>query len=182
MLMTIIAALHHKRICCCLSLLGHMAACTAITLHSQLHVRCLQLWRFSIYRPNQDHLDTRVIVPKTIVASLTWWTSPSKVMTGTPFILPTLQATIPCRLGSPSGPSHSTGNLDATRGQDSYKRAGTEGSPFCMPGISSHHRVLLSSNIASVLYINQQDGARSLTHFSKSIHLQNWCIKHHMML
>lgn len=56
----------------CLSCLGHIVACMYMTLHACLCMHCLQLWLISMYRPHRDHLIAGVMVPQTVLASLSW--------------------------------------------------------------------------------------------------------------
>lgn len=68
--------------CRCLCFLRHMVACNSVTLHAHLHLCCLQLWLLTVFRPHTDHLDAKLLIMQSALASLMWWTDTSKVMKG----------------------------------------------------------------------------------------------------
>lgn len=72
----------------CLQLLGHMAACTFATLHTQIHLHCFQNWPSMVYTPNRCSLNKLLSIPHHVLVSLRRWRNPGKVCSGDPFTHP----------------------------------------------------------------------------------------------
>lgn len=102
----------------CLRLLGHMAACTNIVQHKQLHLRLLQTWLTSVYVPNRHSMDHVVKILDHVLLSLAWWKNPASVLKGVPSVNPPLLVTVisdasDLRVGSPPGQSQRTRSLSS---------------------------------------------------------------------
>lgn len=83
-LVTCITCKPRTSVCCCLSLLGHMAACTYVTPFARLRLRCLQAWFHLTYQLTGDCIDSKVTVLSGFLASLASWSNPTKLMVGNP--------------------------------------------------------------------------------------------------
>lgn len=74
----------------CLSLQGHMAACTYVVQHMRLYLRPLEMWLASVYSLGRHSLDMVLMILPQILISLAWWTIPGHVAEGLPFVAPRL--------------------------------------------------------------------------------------------
>lgn len=77
----------------CLSLLENMATCISITPYAHLYMRCFRLWLCSVYDPEIDHVNKRVLLPPSVLTSFSWLCNLSKVMAGILFNSPTSHTT-----------------------------------------------------------------------------------------
>lgn len=151
-------------------------------LHACLQMRCLQMWLLSIYRPHMDHMEARVIVFQMVLASLTWWIDPSKVMFSTPFTPPAPQATITTDVSFVGWGAHHTaqGVWMPWEARMHINMLELQLVHFIYQAflllIWALHIQLLSDNTA-VVYINKQSGTKSSSLCSEFVHLWNWCIK-----
>lgn len=168
-----------------LSLLEHIAACTAITLYAHLYMRCLQLWLSLEYDPQKEHLNKWVLLPPTVPSSLTWWCNPSKVMAGISFNPPTSHATLTTDASLVGWVAHIQGHT--VQGLCSVREAWMHihflelhevqhACQMLLPFIQSRHIQLLSDNMTAIVYINKQGSARSRTLCREAI--WNWCLRH----
>lgn len=156
---------------------------------AHLHLRCFQMWLLSIYSPSRDCLEARLIVPQCWPPSPGRPTPPrSWSVPPSPFY-PTChhhQRCLLCELGA---------HLDHHAAQGVWMpqevripinmlelRAVLLICQAFLPLLRLCHIQFLSDNIAAVVYIKKQGGTKSLSLCSESIHLWNWCIKHHITL
>nr|XP_025040076.1 uncharacterized protein LOC112545658 [Pelodiscus sinensis] len=72
----------------CLQLLGHMASTTIIVRHSRLHLRCLQHWLSTVYKPMEHSIRKTVVLPVHVKDSLLRWTNHNNMLSGVPFHAP----------------------------------------------------------------------------------------------
>lgn len=148
----------------CLLLLGHMVACTSITSHVCLPVRCLWMWLYVVYETQKAHLTKWVLLPPTVFISLQGYAG----LSHQPPFYPrhSHHGCFPCRLGLPHTKPHTAQGLWSPREAWMYINI-LELWPIqhacqaLFPFVRSQHIQLLSDNMTEVNYINKKGGAKS---------------------
>lgn len=109
-----------------------------------LHVRCLQGWLVTVYRPNKHTMSIQLTMPHKVRDSLDWWTHPCNLCSGIPFTQDPLSQMITTnasliRWEAQMQRQTAQGLWSTTKTKPTYKPSRTPCRPQCLPPLPAFH-------------------------------------------
>jgi len=177
---------------CILRILGLMAACIDMVPLGRLHMRPIQMYLLSQWRPNIQSIEYQVPVHPTLLQHLSWWMDKRIFFQGTSLNHPNAQMTLitdasQVGWGGHMGMLQVNGQWDATIATKKHINWLELKAVFLslkhFKKQAQHQVVMLRSDNSTVVsYVNKQGGTRSAGLCMLTWELLKWCQAHQITL
>jgi len=176
-----------------LSLLGVLNAAADLVPLGRLHMRPLQMYLLSQWRPIRDPLDTVVPILPTVLPHLRWWLNRERLSVGVPISLPDPSVTLLTDASLTGWGAHLEpigllfqGIWTSTEQQlhinNLELKAVFLAIQRSLPQVRGLCVMVASDNSTVVSYIRRQGGTHSISLCAETRDLLLWCAKHQVTL